>query len=97
MQRDGSGTFDAGVFDLETDQFTALGFALLLPQWLPDGRRLVSVSDGKIVVFDTDSKERVDIEMGEGVSGPLHLAPDGRTLFYRQSSTEADIWLATLD
>ncbi len=64
-------------------------------EWI-DERRMICLGDETLAVLDTASGERTEIDIGE-VSTPLQLSPDERTLYYRETSNEADIWLATLE
>ena len=69
------------------------------PVWLPDSRRLLFVSGGSaFYVVDTVTREvRRVYENGRDVLGPPRLSRDGRRVVYPRRTTEADIWLLTLD
>lgn len=64
---------------------------------LADRRRLLFWQAGKLYHLDSQTKKAQEL-----LSVPLHsigrsaLAPDNRTIYLTLSSTEADIWLATL-
>jgi Tol biopolymer transport system component len=64
-----------------------------LPRWLPDGRRLLAISRGRIEVVDTATKSARDIyeEPGRFI-GAVALSRDGRSLYYTSSITQSDIW-----
>jgi serine/threonine protein kinase/WD40 repeat protein len=66
------------------------------PNWLDD-RRVVGVADGELVVVDTVTGDTREIDVPDNPSEPVVPGPDGRTLFYRETSTEVDIWLATFE
>ncbi len=68
------------------------------PAWLPDGRHLLFVSEGKkFFVVDRESKEVREIYSATwDVLGPPRLTPDGRQMYYSRRSTQADLWLLRL-
>ena len=68
------------------------------PVWLPDGRHLLFVSEGKkFFVVDRESKEVREIYSAtSNVLGPPRLTPDGRQIYYSRSGSEADLWLLRL-
>ncbi|MGH7530244.1 MAG: TolB family protein, partial [Gemmatimonadales bacterium] len=69
------------------------------PVWLPDSRRLLFVSGGNaLYVVDRETRAvRKVFEVTHDVIGPPQLTPNGRTMYYTRRTTEADIWLATLN
>jgi len=68
------------------------------PVWLPDGRHLLFVSGGKkFFVIDRESKEVREIYGATwDVLGPPRLTLDGLKMYYSRRSTQADLWLVTL-
>jgi Tol biopolymer transport system component len=64
--------------------------------WLPDGRRFLATAGGSAWVVDaqTASWRELPLRIGEGTA---KLTPDGRTLQYIDTITEADIWLARIE
>ena len=64
--------------------------------WFPDGRRFLATAGGVAWVVDsrTGSWKRLPVRVG---SGGAKLTPDGRTLQYIETVTEADIWVARID
>jgi Tol biopolymer transport system component len=83
----GSGTYE---------RMTAFG---QWPVWLPDSRLLLFVSGGTaFYVVDTVTREVHKVyEAGRDVLGPPRLSRDGRRVVYSRRTTEADIWLLTLE
>ncbi len=67
------------------------------PVWLPDGRRILFVAEGKAFhVVDSRSKKiRKIFSVTADVIGPPRLARDG-TAYFSRRVTEADVWMATL-
>jgi serine/threonine protein kinase len=66
--------------------------------WLPDGRRLLFGSQGKIHLLDRVTKETrmvFSVPPPEEV-GTARLSRDGRQLFFLRSIDEADVWMAEL-
>lgn len=80
------------IFDLESRAWEPAG-AGALPRWLPDGRRLLAVSRGHIVVIDPETKQTTDVysEAGRYV-GAVALTRDGRQLYFTSALTQSDIW-----
>jgi serine/threonine-protein kinase len=68
------------------------------PVWLPDGRHILFVSGGKkFFVIDRESKEVQEIYSATwDVIGPPRLTLDGLKMYYSRRSTQADLWLVTL-
>jgi serine/threonine protein kinase/dipeptidyl aminopeptidase/acylaminoacyl peptidase len=80
------------IFDLESRTWAPAGTGAL-PRWLPDGRRLVAVSRGHVVLVDPVTKQSRDIysEPGRYVSA-VALTRDGRHLYFTSALTQSDIW-----
>jgi Tol biopolymer transport system component len=89
-----------GVYDLESknyDWFTDFGD---WPVWLNDNRRLLFISQGRILLFDTATRKYQpvltvtdqDVDIGSAA-----LSPDNRTIYFTYVAAEADIWMMTLD
>ncbi len=83
-------------YDLDSrDLRTVVEFGAT-PRWFKDGRRLLFAGGGKLYVVDSDSRrvrEVLSIPPNE-LEAPS-LSGDDRTIVFRISVTEADIWLAT--
>jgi Tol biopolymer transport system component len=69
------------------------------PVWLPDSRHLLFVSGGTgFFVVDRVTREvRKVYEVARDVLGPPRLTRDGRRIVFSRRTTEADIWLLTLE
>ena len=69
------------------------------PVWLPDSRHLLFVSAGSgFHVVDGVTREvREVFAVKRDVLGPPRLTPDGRMIVYSRRTTEADIWILTID
>jgi eukaryotic-like serine/threonine-protein kinase len=68
------------------------------PVWLPDGRRVLFVADGKaFYIVDSRSKQVTKIfSVNRDVIGPPRLTRDGKKAYYSRRVIEADVWLLTL-
>ncbi len=68
------------------------------PVWLNDSQRLLFTRAGKIYVADLQRKTTRELFAPAAGNAAEYctLAPDNRTIYYSLSSTEADIWLASL-
>ena len=66
------------------------------PVWLPDNRRLVYASGGRLFVVDTVTTQSREVltRPGETLGDPS-LTRDGRSLYFTHATTGADIWLMT--
>jgi serine/threonine protein kinase len=80
------------VFDVAARIWERVG-AGALPRWLPDSRRLVAVSRGRIEVVDTVTKTARDIYEEPGrFLGAVALTRDGRWLYFTSGIIQSDIW-----
>jgi eukaryotic-like serine/threonine-protein kinase len=69
------------------------------PAWLNDSRRLLFTRAGRLFFIDLQSRATRELfapAPNEAVEYCI-MSPDNRTIYYSLSSTEADIWLATLE
>jgi len=68
------------------------------PVWLPDGRRLLFVADGKaFYIVEARSKHVTKIfSVTRDVIGPPRLTRDGKSAYFSRRVTESDVWLLTL-
>ena len=70
-----------------------------IPVWLSDSRRLLLQHQGKLYLIDSQSKKIQEVlsiarhEFGNGVTLPR----DDRLIYFSLITTEADIWLMTLE
>lgn len=89
-----------GIYDLESKKYDWLTDFGDWPVWLNDNRRLLFVSQGKIFLFDSATRKYEPIltvtDQDVDIGGPS-LSPDNKTLYFTFVSTEADIWLMTLE
>ena len=80
------------VFDRGARTWTRVGSGAY-PRWLPDGRRLLAVSGGGIVLVDTAARSARPVYSEPGrFIGAVALTPDGRHLYFTSSRTQSDIW-----
>ena len=89
-----------GVYDLESKNYTWFTDFGDWPRWLNDNRRLLFVSQGKMLLLDTRTRKYqpvltvTDEDVDIGSPG---LSPDNRTIYFTYVAAEADIWLMTLE
>jgi len=89
------------IYSLDSKQYEKLADFGSFPVWLSDSRRLLFQDSDrrKLYVIDTQSKKIHEVlsvaphEFGNGVSLPR----DDRLIYFSLLTTEADIWLMTLE
>jgi len=85
------------IYSLDSGQYARLTDRGSEPVWLSDGRRLLFVQQNKLYVLDSQTKKAQELLSASPHSiGRATLAPDNRVIYMTFSSTESDIWLATL-
>lgn len=68
------------------------------PRWLPDGRRLLAQSQGRLKLVDMMTRGARDVYAEtERAIGSHALAPDARRLYFTASIVEPDIWVMRFD
>ena len=96
-----AGTASHGIvtYSLRSRTFELLTDFGEFPVWLPDSQHVLFVSGGKdFFVVDTRSRSvRKVFTVNRDVIGPAQLSRDGRAAYFSRRTTEADIWLLTLD
>ncbi len=96
-----SGGLAAGltIYDLQSQKYERLAdFGGGSVAWLQDSRRLVFAGRGRLYLADTASKKILEIlSVSPHSAGWPTLSRDNRQLYFAYASTEADIWLATLN
>ena len=87
-----------GFFSFESKRYEELGTYEGQPMWLPDSRRLVFSSEGRIYIADTVTKS-VKLLITEPMPHirSVAVSRDGSLLYYTSSSSESDVWLLDLD
>jgi len=85
-----------GIYDLETKQYDWLTDFGDWPLWLNDNRRLLFVSQGHLLLFDTQSRKYQPVlvvtDQDVDIGSPA-LSRDNRTIYFTYVASEADIWL----
>jgi eukaryotic-like serine/threonine-protein kinase len=80
-------------------QLLSVGGHSDLPVWLSDGSRLIYTANDRLYVVSVDTKSTHELfapNSNQTAEYPT-LSPDNRTLYYSLATTEADIWLATIE
>jgi Tol biopolymer transport system component len=87
------------VYSLDSQQYEKLTDFGAQPVWLSDSRRLLFRDQSKLYVIDSQSKKSHELlslaphNFGSGVT----LPQDDRVIYFSLVTTEADIWLMTLE
>jgi len=87
------------VYSLETQHYEKLTDFGGMPVWLSDSRRLLFQNQGKLYLIDSQSKKVREVlsvapnKLGLGVT----RSRDDRLIYLSLVTTEADIWMMTLE
>ena len=87
------------VYSFESQQYEKLTDFGIAPVWLSDSRRLLFKRQSKLYLVDSQSKKVHEVlsvaphDFGFGVA----LSRDDRLIYFSLLTTEADIWLMTLE
>jgi serine/threonine protein kinase/Tol biopolymer transport system component len=86
------------LYSLASKSYTRLSTRGEIPRWLPDGKVLLALDEGRIIAVDIASRSvRQVLAPSPNSSFISHcIAPDGRTLFVARVSEEGDICMLTL-
>lgn len=86
------------VYSFEAHQFdTVTGFGSR-PVWLNDDRRLLFYSNGDIYLVDSLTKRtRKILSVAPGDIDGFTLSPDNRAIYFSLNSSEADVWLRSVE
>ena len=88
-----------GIYDLETKTYDWLTDFGDWPIWLSDNRHLLFVSQGSLLLFDTQSRKQrqllavTDQDVDIGSPG---ISRDNRIIYFTYVAAEADIWLTQI-
>jgi Tol biopolymer transport system component/tRNA A-37 threonylcarbamoyl transferase component Bud32 len=88
-----------GIYDLQSKTYEWLTDFGDWPIWLDDNRRLLFVSQGSLLLYDTQSRkyQKVFVVTDQDVDiGSPALSRDNRTIYFTYVAAEADIWLMDL-
>jgi len=98
-EHQGRGNAGIIVYFFDSQQYERLTDFGSFPVWLSDSRRLLFQDQSKLYLIDSQSKKSHEVlsvaphEFGNGVT----LPQDGRMIYFSLLTTEADIWLMTLE
>jgi eukaryotic-like serine/threonine-protein kinase len=85
-----------GIYNLETKTYDWLTDFGDWPIWLNDNRHLLFVSQGNLLLFDTQSRKyrqlMVVSDQDVDIGSPA-ISRDNRTIYFTYVAAEADIWL----
>jgi serine/threonine protein kinase/Tol biopolymer transport system component/Flp pilus assembly protein TadD len=85
-----------GVYDLETKTYDWLTDFGDWPIWLNDNRRLLFVSQGNLLLYDTQTRKyrqlMVVSDQDVDIGSPA-VSRDNRTIYFTYVAAEADIWI----
>lgn len=88
------------IYDLGTGAYEWLTDFGDWPVWLNDNRRLLFVSQGKILLYDTKTREHrpvLTVTDQDVDIGSASLSRDNRVIYFTFVAAEADIWLMNLE
>jgi Tol biopolymer transport system component len=87
------------VYSLETQHYEKLTDFGTLPVWLSDSRRLLFLHQGKLYLIDSQSKKvRELLSVAPNLfSAGVTISRDDRQIYFSLATTEADIWLMSLE
>jgi Tol biopolymer transport system component len=90
LSRDGTTYF----YDLTEKRWQEIGM-VWHPRWLPDGRRLLGLREGRVVLVDTRNGQARDVysEATPNVLSNVALSRDGRRLYVATQSSQSNLWL----
>ena len=83
------------IYDLTQKRWQAIG-VVWHPRWLPDGRRLLGVrGGGMVVIVDTQNGQARDVysEATPNVLSNVALSRDGRRLYVATQSSQSNLWV----
>ncbi len=90
-------TSDLVSYSLSSQQFEKLSDYGTRPNWLSDSRRLIFSLDDKIFLLDSQTKKARELfSVAPSRLQSLGVSKDNRTIYYSLTTTEADVWLMTL-
>jgi Tol biopolymer transport system component/predicted Ser/Thr protein kinase len=94
-----TGQLDGGapgvwVYSFDSKEYEQLTDRGLYAAWMPDGRRVLFLDGAGLAVIDIASKQIRSIPLPRPIRG-FDIAPDARTLYLYERTSEADIWMMT--
>ena len=85
-----------GIYDLETKTYDWLTDFGDWPIWLNDNRHVLFVSQGNLLLFDTQTRKHRQLmvvsDQDVDIGSPA-ISRDNRTIYFTYVAVEADIWL----
>ena len=87
------------VFNIRTLRYERITDAGQSAKWLNDGRRLLFAGPRGLYLVDSQSRktsELLSLLPHEAIRG-VTISPDNRTIYFSLSTTEADVWLLTIE
>jgi len=86
-----------GVFSIEHNRYETLVNVGAVGMWLNDSRRLMYASDGKLFLFDRQSKEQREVSWTPPPgSGSFSLSPDNRNIYFIITDQDSRIRMVTM-
>jgi len=98
-EHQGRGNAGIVIYSFDSQQYEKLSDFGGFPVWLSDSRRLLFQNQGKLYVIDSLSKQFHEVlsvaphDFGNGVTLPR----DDRFIYFSLLTTEADIWMMTME
>jgi Tol biopolymer transport system component len=86
------------IYNLESHQYRRLTHSGRRPVWLRDSRRLLFLDSGNVFLLDIDSGRVHELlSISPDIVGELSISHDNRWIYFHGESSEADIWMLTLN
>lgn len=89
-----------GAYDVESNSYEWYTDFGDWPLWLNDNRRLLFVSEGKLLIYNTETKthgELLTVTDQDVDIGSPGITRDNQTIYFTFVAVEADVWLMTLE
>ena len=86
------------VYGIDSQRYTKLSDVGWNPRWIADTDKLLTDTGQAILLIDSQTLRQQEVlsVKPHNVLGPVP-SPDGRTIYFTMMTSEADIWLLTLD
>jgi TolB protein len=87
-----------GYYSFETNKYERVAEVNTIPRWLADGRRMIFVSEGKLFVIDTVTKNMRELYSRDREEiRSVGTSRDNTLLYFTARLAESDIWLLDLE
>jgi Tol biopolymer transport system component len=89
--------FGVFTYEISTNRYERIAESGTLARWLNDSRRVLLISEDKLLITDLQSKKPREIySFAPKILSGLDISKDNRTIFVSASDEETDIWLLSI-